>query len=143
MPNIGKIRFDRLAKTLKVPCEYAPGLSRARCMAYVYLQILDVCKKDDIRTLRELNRKGKVFETVSGICLITMRSSLYAMKPAPQSLQSWFPSRILLIIKPGPGFRRAFFLRTGTACCSEPPALPGNFIRRSLMGNGCGNSENN
>lgn len=63
MPNIGKIRFDRLAKTLKVPCENTlRAYPRARCMAYVYLQILDVCKKDDIRTLRELNRKGKVSE---------------------------------------------------------------------------------
>lgn len=63
MPNIGKIRFEKLAKTLKVPCtNHLRAFPRAQCMSYVYLQLLDVCAKEDIRTLRELNRKGRVSE---------------------------------------------------------------------------------
>ena len=61
MPSIGKIRFARLCKELKVPCENEMrAYPRSQSMCLVYLQLLDVMQKEDIRTLRELNRKGKV-----------------------------------------------------------------------------------
>lgn len=61
IPGIGKIRFARLAKTMKAPCSNEMrAFPRAQCMSVIYLTLLDTMKKDDIRTLRELNRKGKV-----------------------------------------------------------------------------------
>jgi DNA polymerase-3 subunit alpha (Gram-positive type) len=61
MPSIGKIRFARLCKELRVPCENEMrAFPRSQSMALVYTQLLDTMQKEDIRTLRELNRKGKV-----------------------------------------------------------------------------------
>ncbi|MBQ0059198.1 MAG: PolC-type DNA polymerase III, partial [Lachnospiraceae bacterium] len=61
MPNVGRIRFNRICKDLKIP--YADELRaypRAVAMAQVYRALLDLMDKEDIRTLKELNRKGRV-----------------------------------------------------------------------------------
>ncbi|MDD6347128.1 MAG: PolC-type DNA polymerase III [Lachnospiraceae bacterium] len=61
LPNIGKIRFDRLCKDLKIPCSDAMrAFPRARSMALVYTRLQDAMDKAGIQTLRDLNKKGRV-----------------------------------------------------------------------------------
>ncbi len=61
VPDIGRIRFDRLAKHLKVPCQDTMrAFPRAQCMALVYLKLLDLMDRQGIETFADLNSAGTV-----------------------------------------------------------------------------------
>ena len=61
MPDIGKIRLDNILKKLKIPCsDQMRAYPRARALAMIWQRLLEICEKEDIRTLKELNRKGRV-----------------------------------------------------------------------------------
>ncbi|MDO4615513.1 MAG: PolC-type DNA polymerase III [Lachnospiraceae bacterium] len=61
LPDIGKIRFERLAKYLKVPCNGTMrAFSRAQCMSLVYGKLLDEMEKLSVETFDDLNKKGTI-----------------------------------------------------------------------------------
>ena len=61
IPDLGRIRFRTLVKHLKVPCtDEMRAFPRAQAMAFVYLKMLDVMEKEEIRTFAALNAKGNV-----------------------------------------------------------------------------------
>lgn len=61
LPNMGRIRFERICKTLKIPCsDEIRAFPRAHTMALVYLRLLENMEKAGIVTLKDLDDKGKV-----------------------------------------------------------------------------------
>ena len=61
MPDIGKIRFETILKKLKIPCgDPMRAYPRAKALSIVWQRLLEICAELDIRTLKELNRKGRV-----------------------------------------------------------------------------------
>ncbi len=61
IPDFGRLTFERLLKERKIPCsDPMRAFPRSQAMANLYIQLLEEMKKKDIRTLRELNREGKV-----------------------------------------------------------------------------------
>ena len=66
IPDLGKMRFERLAKALRVDCSGTfRAMDRAECMAQVYLKLMDHMREENIEYLRDLNvRNGASVESV-------------------------------------------------------------------------------
>ena len=60
-PDIRRIKFTDICKHMKIPYDGSlRAYPRLNAMAFVYAMLLDRMAKADIRTLRELNRKGRM-----------------------------------------------------------------------------------
>ena len=63
MPQIARTRFDRLMKSLKIPCEADQrAIPRAHALSLLYRMLLDEYKNNNIETFTDLNVRGAVSE---------------------------------------------------------------------------------